>query len=311
MIAVQASTRAVGYASAEYARAFAEWGEPLYLPHAGGYLLKRPIPGTEFYDATNCYPLLSCNRWSRLADDLKELARELVSLVVVTDPFAEFNYPQMLSLFRDVFRPFKYHYVIDLSAFTWQTLPSHHRRNVRKASRAGEVERCTLPEIYLSDWKALYANLIHRHHIRGIAAFSEASFEQQFRVPGLHVFRAVREERTVGMILWIVHHQVGYYHLAAYNEEGYHHRASYALFWNSIRYFQQLGLEYLNLGGVPGTKDNPNSGLARFKRGWATDTRLSYLAGIIFQREVYHKLLKQKGVNDNGFFPAYRSAEFA
>ncbi len=299
-----------GYGSPEYADAFREWGEPLWLPHARGFLLKRPISGTPYYDASNCYPLFTCANWAGLEREMETLRRNLVSLVLVTDPFANFNYERMLNIFPDLFRPFKYHHIVELGQFSWQTLSYHHRRNLKKALNEVDVEFCPLPEIYLNEWTELYQYLIQRHGIRGITAFSRESFRKQLQVPGLHLFRAMRDGRTIGMILWMVQGYVAYYHLAAYSPEGYRYRASYALFWNSIEYFRKMELDYLNLGSAAGLKQDDTSGLARFKRGWATGSRLTYLAGVIFQRDVYQAVLEQKGLKENGFFPAYRKTEY-
>ena len=54
-----------GYASRAYAESLGEFGELLHLPRCDGYLLKRPIAGTPFYDARGCYPFFFCRNWMR------------------------------------------------------------------------------------------------------------------------------------------------------------------------------------------------------------------------------------------------------
>ena len=60
-----------------------------------------------------CYPIFTCQDWSKLAPDLQDLGDALVSLALVTDPFGEYDEPYLRRNFDIVF-PFKEHYVVDL-----------------------------------------------------------------------------------------------------------------------------------------------------------------------------------------------------
>ena len=81
-----------GYSSREYTESLAEFGEPFELPRAGGYLLRRPIPGQGAddpnLDATGPYPLFCCANWDNLNEDLCQLEHEIVAVSLVSDPFA-------------------------------------------------------------------------------------------------------------------------------------------------------------------------------------------------------------------------------
>jgi len=128
----------------------------------------------------------------------------------------------------------------------------------------------------------LYSTLVERHHIKGLAAFSRASFIKQSGA-GIVVFRAVHNEATVGMLLWYVQGNRAYYHLGAYSPRGYELGASFALFDSAIRYFAGHELEWLNLGGSAGVTAG-ESGLDRFKRGWSTEVRPAYFCGRVLDR---------------------------
>jgi hypothetical protein len=156
----------------------------------------------------------------------------------------------------------------------------------------------------------LYANLVERHNIKGITSFSRSSFAKQLTVPGVVAFRAVCNRATVGMLLWYVYDQVGYYHLGAFNTLGYDLRASFALFWFAIEYFTTRGLQWLNLGAGAGVKSDDKDGLSRFKRGWATGIQTAYFCGRIFDRARYLEITRAKGVTVKDYFPAYRKGEF-
>jgi hypothetical protein len=254
-----------------------------------------------------CYPIFACRDWSKLDADLHDLEGQLVSLVLVTDPFGDFDLDSLKDCFKELVRPFKHHFVVDLERPMDTFVHPHHLRNARKGARLNQIERCDAPTVFLDDWMALYDTLIERHGITGIATFSRNSFAKQMSIPGLEVFRAVHSDETVGMLLWYAMGDVAYYHLGAFSEAGYKMNASFALFAFAIEYFARRGFRWLSLGAGPGVSDESTSGLVRFKQGWSTGTRIAYLCGHIFTPEEYSEIVRAKGFTGNEYFPAYRS----
>lgn len=299
-----------GYVHPGYAESLAEFGAPRELPRCGGWVLERQIPGFPDHDAMGCYPLFCCQDWSQLDADLEDLGDELVSLALVTDPFGEYSPDYLNRCFKDVVIPFKDHFIVDLGCPLDTFVSSHHRRYARKALQDVQIERCQNPTQFNDEWVNLYATLIGRHNIKGILAFSRLAFAKQLKVSGLVMFRAIYREATVGMTLWYIQKEVGYYHLAASSDAGYELRASFALFWSAMEYFAAQGLLWLNLGAGAGIKDNGTDGLSRFKRGWSTGTRTAYFCGRILDPERYAEIVKAKGVTPTDYFPAYRKGEF-
>ncbi len=294
-----------GYAHSNYARAFADCAAPLYLPEAQGWLLLRPLSNLEYADAMGCYPFFVCRNWQRLSSDVAKLNQKIVSLTLVTDPFANITTSELQPVFTDVFRPYKEHFIIDLQS-NLRAVTSHHRRNVRQALTNIAVEICN-PVAVFDEWVALYEHLIQRHNITGIATFSRASFATQWQVPGLTILRAIYQNETVGMTIWYRQDDRVYYHLAAYSPRGYELKASYALFHHAIEHFTKAGARWIALGAGAGMHNDGADGLTRFKRGWATDTRTVYLCGKIFNRQAYAELSNTHAVQTNSFFPAYRA----
>jgi hypothetical protein len=298
-----------GYLHPAYAESFREFGTPLALLESGGYLLTRLIPQTASHDAMGCYPLFACRKWSRLNSDLQQVADDLISVCLVTDPFGDFDVDYLQHCFPDVVKPFKQHFVTDLERPLESFVHPHHLRNVRKALEHVEVERCIEPLELLDEWVELYETLVHRHDITGIAAFSRNAFARQLSVPGITAFRATENETIVGMLLWYQQDNSAYYHLGAYSERGYEVGASFALFDCALRYFCSQQLKWLNLGAGAGV-DRGNSGLTRFKQGWSTGVRTAYFCGRIFSREKYQQLVAATNTHSTEYFPAYRSGEF-
>ena len=307
---MKAKTDLAGYAHPAYAAASAQIGHPRELIKSGSRILERLIPGTSARDAMGCYPLFVCPDWSLLGDDLEAIGPELVSLVVVTDPFGDYTDETLRRTFTDLVVPFKEHFIVDLDHDLEGFVHSHHQRNARKALREITVERVPNPLDFLDDWNSLYANLIERHEFKGIARFSKESFAGQLSVPGIELFRAVYRGKTVGITLWYVSEERGYYHLAAYDETGYELRASFALFWRALEYFAAIGLRRLGLGAGAGRDGNRLDGLIRFKRGWSNTTRTTFLCGKIFNQIEYQRISETKGTMGANYFPAYRQDEF-
>lgn len=299
-----------GYLSSVYAASLGEFGTPYQLSECGGWILKRPISNTPYQDAMGCYPFFDCRDWSKLHIDLRDLAGELVSFAMVTNPFAAFEPADLNECFPDVFFPYKEHFVADLAGVPEDFIDPHHQGCARKSLKKLHVEICDPPGRFLDDWVELYANLVRRHRIKGIPAFSRSSFELQFQVPELVLFRAVHAGKTVGMIMCYVQGENVYCHLGCYHPLGYKYMASYALVWTIIQHFKQQGLRRVNIGAGAGVKGNPEDGLNQFKKGWSNATKTVYFGGLILDPKSYKELVQARCPSATSYFPAYRYNEF-
>lgn len=297
-----------GYAHARYAVSLKEFGEPRELRHCGGWILERAIPGTPYRDGMGCYPLFVCQDWSRLHEDMKEIASELVSLVLVVDPFATVNEEYLTKHFQ-IAKPFKRHFVADLTKNPESYVKARHRSYARSSLRDMQVEFCDEPLHYAEEWIKLYRNLIKRHNISGIRAFSEQSFLTQLETPGLIMVVGKHRGEVIAAHLIIICDDVAYYHLAAFSDEGYELRASYGLYWMTLTYLTERGIRYFDIGAAAGIEENEQDGLARFKRGWSNDSRIAYLCGSVLDDTKYSALVAACSSRTD-YFPAYRGGEF-
>ncbi len=297
-----------GYLHPDYAESLREFGRPRLLPHSAGYLLERPIPGTAERDAMGCYPLFCCANWSALGEDLGDL-HGLVSVVCVVDPFAPCDRARLARWF-DVVVDFKTHFVTELTQPAEAIVSLSHQATVRRALRRMHVEVCSEPDRHLDEWSILFDHLIERRHITGLRALSRRAFARQLALPGMVMFRASSlDGQTIGMDLWYVQGDVAYGHLAAYSPLGYALRASYGTKWHVLRYFRDK-VRWLDLAGAAGINPRSEDGLTRFKRGWATGTRMALLCGKVLNRPRYESLCTLHDVGETRYFPAYRQGEF-
>jgi hypothetical protein len=291
-----------GYADLRYAESLSEFGAPRQLARSQGCLLERPLPGGA-RDLMGPYPLFSCRDWAALPADLEELERRAVSVVLVADPLGDAAETDLRAAFPDLLRPYKRHQVRDLER-PWRA-PAHHRRQLRRAAAAVEVEICADPPEHLDEWTRLYAELTERHRLVGIRAFSRSAFAAQLALPGLLAVRAERNGATVGMALWLVDGSRAHYHLGAWARAGYEVSASYAAFDTALAQLRDRNVRRVDLGGSAGD-GSPGDGLERFKRGWANEERTARLCGRVLDRVSYERLAR--GLTTS-WFPAYRSAE--
>jgi hypothetical protein len=301
-----------GYLHPLYAKSLSEFGTPIELRQCDGWLLERRIPNSDLKDAMGCYPLFCCSDWSKFAADIQEVKDRYVTISIVADPFAPFTDLDLSRCFQLV-RPFKNHFVIDISDSKYRHINQHHRYYARRALKHMEVKLVDNPKACLDDWVRLYQILINRHHLRGIKAFSKTAFATQFEVPGLMVFRANRSGRTIGMHLWYLQSGVAYSHLSAFDQEGYSLRAAYGLYWSAIQEFKQnhaRELRWIDLGAGAGARENESDGLSIFKRGWTTIEKVKYFCGSILDLEAYEALTRAKR-SDSNYFPLYRAGELS
>jgi hypothetical protein len=301
-----------GYLHPAYAASLAEFGAPRHLPESDGWIIERRIADGPDRDAMGPYPLFACRDWSKLHRDLDAIGDDLVSLVLVTDPFGNFTRADLERSFPDRLIRFKDHFVADLGEVSLASLPKHHRYYARRALRDVEVDALTGAEAiaFASDWTRLYASLIERHGLSGIKAFSPAAFEAQLRLPGLVALRARVGEETVGAHLWFSQGEVAYSHLAAVSPRGYELMAAYALYAFALDHFRAAGTHWLDIGAGAGTSGEGDDGLTRFKKGWATGTKPVWFCGRIFDRARYAAAVAARGIGETAYFPAYRAGEF-
>ncbi len=298
-----------GYSHPKYALSLKEFGEPRELPQSEGWILERPIPHTSYKDAMGCYPLFTCRDWRKLGEDLERVGDGLVSLSLVADPFFDSQIDNLVRCF-DLVRPFKNHYVAELVCPLENFVRKEHLRKALKSLKAMQVEICRQPLPYLDDWVGLYDHLIGRHHIQGISAFSPKCFRTQLEIPGMIMLLARHHEDIIGALLVLIQGNTAYSHLLAFTPEGYRLRASYGLTWMALDYCIKLGLRYFDLGGSAGIKEDPEDGLAYFKKGWSNDRRPVYFCGRVFDQQKYESVCRQFNLDRTDYFPAYRVGEF-
>ncbi len=287
------------YASSVYANSFGSGYEPINMEKAGFYVLKRKIPGTEYYDAMGCYPLTIFENGVDIEKDLKNLkSHKIISLVGVTDAFF---CPEQESLKKqfDHVMPFKEHFINDLGIESEYS--KHHRYEVRKAQKLCKTKIIELSD-YIKEWYQLYKMLIEKHSIKGIQAFTENYFSEIAKLKPITVAAFINDE-LVSAHIWFEYKGYVYSHLAASSEAGYKSSASYAIYDYSLKMFREKGFKSVDIGAGAGVSDS-SSGLTFLKKGFGNKSIMCYIYGKIIDKEIYEKLSKGKS---SSYFPEYRA----
>jgi hypothetical protein len=289
------------YASAAYARIFEDQAEPLWVPDWGAHVLVRDIPQGG-RDAIGMYPLAPFRPGADLKAGLAWLKDQgLVTIGLVPDPSASPPLSELEAAFG-LCRPFKTHFIVDYARPVEFT--KHHRGKVKRAHEKLRVEIVPLAQT-IDAWTGLYGNLIDRHDIHGLSAFSRDAFVRLAAVDGLTAVAAFADDDIVSMHLWVADPEtgVGYSLLAATSADGYRRSAAYAVNDASIRLLSDLRL--VNLGGGAGLQAEED-GLTYFKRGFSNDEVTAYFCAAVLDEDRYGELGGVAGASLP--FPAYRFA---
>lgn len=297
-----------GYQHADYAHSLENYGTPWELVHSKSWVIERAISNTPYHDAMGVYPLFQCQNWECLPDDLQTLReRELVSLVMVSDPMLDSSKHDLFKHF-DIAQSFRAHYLTDLECPYELAVSRHHRYYVRKAEKLLHIDIPELPHHYLDEWCQLYQQLMQRHDCHDIRRFSREGFRRLLSMPGVVLFRALKEGKVVGAQIILLSGQVGHLHLAAFTAEGYKDSASYFLNWHAMNYLRGR-TRFMNMGG--GSSMEGSDGLSRYKQGWCTEQRMTYLLGKILNPAIYKQLSSDDGLKNSNYFPRYRTGEYS
>lgn len=292
-----------GYLSNAYAGSLREFGRAVPFGTTGGYVLERTISGSHRKDMFGPYPVFTCSDWTSLPSAIRSLSGDPVTLTLVIDPFCPLPHSEMSEIF-DVFRRFKDHWVIDLSApFT----PSRH--HIRKLKQAGSVRVEIGPTTPLVPaFLELYRHLVQRKGISDLRNFSRSSLISQLAVPGAQLVTAWDGTCLLGADLYYSEGRIIRAHLSAYSHEGYVRSVSYPMMLEAVAHFRSTA-DVIDLGGTPAIESSKTGGgVGHFKMGWTRLSRSSFLCGKVFDHEYYAALSAKHNCS---WFPAYRFGEFA
>lgn len=190
----------------------------------------------------------------------------------------------------------------------------NHKRNLQKLHRSGYSARVN----FLNDLPLFieaYHQTMLRRKARGYYFFSDGYFETLKAIAGdnlilISVLNAEGEFVSGG--LFTIFNRLMQYHLGATIDKAVSLSPSKLMIEMAIEVGIKSGAEVIHFGGGIGA--NNNDGVYRFKQGFAGNRHQFSCLRFIHDYEKYIRLTDQTvtngiSLNDNKFFPLYRSAE--
>jgi hypothetical protein len=162
-------------------------------------------------------------------------------------------------------------YIIDLRQFTDYSkteLSRNHRRNIKKAERAGLFYQIRDNFEACKDHSRLMAHSLRRRQNLGQSIHYEPSPEKWFayvQCKAGFIMQAKHDSDWVSSLLILRSSSQAYYVSGGTCPRGMQLGAAHYLVWMAIQYLSSKGVRILNLGGV---SETDTSGLARFKAGF-------------------------------------------
>jgi hypothetical protein len=282
-----------------------EWQDKtgaVYLP-----LVLRTIPKHGYLDATNAYGY--GGPWIDGEPDLRGFRRFMDEWMIdhkVVDTFIQFHplYDYALAM-ADVLPLNKVGQTImwNFEADDLVTqMSSNHRRNWRKAIRAGLEVQVTEGPADLTEFRQLYELTMKRLEVRSFYFFPDAYWEGLQDRLREHVVQvdAVYEGRVVASVLNIIGPDYVHFHLNGATDEGRELRGPFVAHVGGAQWAQDHGFSRGSLGVTPA------GSLLEFKDRFdpATPHRDFYVARIVHDQPNFQKL--SAGLPKTRYFPPWR-----
>lgn len=184
-------------------------------------------------------------------------------------------------------------------------------KNARKRGVSVEIdESCE----HIDEFIRLYYMTMDKNKASDYYYFDRDYFDNLLNIKSSKfvLVNAYHEGEIIASVLYMISDGFMHYHLSANNPGYYKLAANNLIIYYSCEYGHKHGLRWLHLGG--GLSSAQDDNLFRFKRGFArTERNIKefYIGKAVFIPDVYGSLCKAAradGIEDDGFFPAYRKA---
>lgn len=301
------------FAQADYAKSLHGNAQLIHLPHVDGWVVRRSFKGHGVAenittDLSNPYPMFSCLNLQHIKDDIKILETSSdVSLTLRTDVFDEAIIPKIRSDF-DFIRPFKTHYIAELST-PWREFASRNcRRYAAKAEASFQISRVMSPPDYAASLLKLNQTILKRVDVAFNVNLTEDILRQLLALPEVVLFDARNDDGLQGLALYMRYGDNVYAHTLGVTDQGRSDYAVYGLYGHALDYFQD-NARAIDFGGNPGMAEDSENSIGSFKRAWSNKTQVSFICGKVLRPSLYEDLCQSRSVLQGDFFPAYRAPQ--
>lgn len=181
------------------------------------------------------------------------------------------------------------------------------KRNINKAKRHGlEYKQLEINEENILKFYTLYKATMKRKNALDFYFFDLSYFKTLLTIRSVQLHCIILNDIIVNMVITFNSGSLIYYHLGATDSEYYHLNPNPLLFDSLIKKHETSN-QYLYLGG--GTTSEESDHLLKFKKKFSEETKPFYIAGKIFNNEIYSRYVKiweQQGDREAKYFLKYR-----
>lgn len=275
-------------------------------------LIVRHIPGTEFFDATSAYGY--GGPWVEGSPNLEEFrtffdewAHEqwVVTTFLRFHPLLE-NAKQFANVLPVVHAGQTAAWDLADTTDLVAAMASNHRRNYRKAIRAGVEARITVHPTETATFQHIYEVAMSRLSASSYYHFSDEHWDSVRNKLGPVSVQAdaVYQDRVIASVWCLTGEQYLHFHLNGTTDEARELRGAFVAHVGAAQWGQEHGYALAHLGGGYGGSD---SALLDWKHRYspATELRDFFIAKVIHDQQIYDQLAREFPATE--YFPPWRA----
>ncbi|MCT4616244.1 MAG: hypothetical protein N4A49_15405 [Marinifilaceae bacterium] len=173
----------------------------------------------------------------------------------------------------------------------WKNYASKIRTILRKCDKELIFEE----EASSKQFKELYYSTMDKNNAKGFYYFDDDYFCKLNSINEVNLYGVQYQDKTIAMSYMILSNEIAHYHLSANNSQFSNKNGNYYILDQSFSKARENGCKWFLLGGgrTPATDDN----LFKFKSKFSNITMDFYLAGNVYNKEIYKKYLSISELN--------------
>jgi len=195
--------------------------------------------------------------------------------------------------------------VFDLKKDILSSYKSKLRSIIKKALSNVDIrESCNIDKFV-----ELYELTMKKNKANEFYYFEKSLYEKLIAIEQVRLYEVRCEGRVIAMAFFMFGDNFVHYHLSANSDESYKYNSNYALIHKLFEIAKQENKNYFVLGG--GLTSESNDPLLRFKKKFSKETRNFYIAGKIYNNNMYRKycsLWEEQKKTNKKYFLKYRLA---
>ena len=167
----------------------------------------------------------------------------------------------------------------------WLDYSSKIRTIIRRCYKDLVVEDTNDIDTFMS----IYYETMEKNNARGFYFFDRTYFEKLLNIEGVKLLQVKLNDVVIAMSFFMLGDEIAHYHLSANKSEYLKYNANYLILEEGFKLAKNNGCKYFLLGGGRTPKEDDN--LFKFKSKFSKMTKGFYLAGNIYNKDIYIKYI--------------------